>query len=519
MKSIKIKILFLLSGLYFTVIINAQTIEVPVIQSVSVNQQTQLIEIKWTVNNPALIDGYVVKRQIFAQSGVVDGSWNTIADISNPNQMSYIDTSIIYGTAQPDVRAENYRIAAYKNISGNIEYSNMSVSVSSTMLDTIRFDACLMSNIIRWSPYSGFSPAMSSYNVYYSLGANSPAILLGTITNGDTSMVHQNILPDTTYYYLVEAFNNSSSDTAYSNIRSISTVIPGNPQIMNADYATVDNFNEISLSFTVDENATIDRYVLLKSDSINGVYDTLSIFPAGTSQITYTDYVKTAQEQYFYKVIAINNCNVTSSESNIASNILLEAQTANDGTKSNILNWTDYKEWLGGVYQYEIYRSVDGSAYQSIAQVPANINTYTDDITNLIMPSYGGQPSKGHFCYYILATEDAGNPYGITGTSKSNISCAHQEAVVWYPNAFNPKSTKAENRSFKPVASFVSDYSLIVYDRNGSIVFKSNNPLEGWDGTNGNGNLLKQGTYIFMLKYRTKNNQLVEKSGQINLVY
>ncbi len=519
MNTKKLKILVLLTGLLNFSALRAQTIEVPVINSVSVNKQSQLIEIKWTVNDPSLIDGYVVKRQIFGQSGVVDGSWNTIADISNPNQMSYIDTSIVYGLAQPDVRAENYRIAAYKIIGGNIEYGNMSISVSSILLYPVSFDACLMTNTISWSPYTGFDPNVSQYNIYYTTGNNSSATLLGTVSNGDTSIVHQNVLPDTDYYYLIEAFSNTSSDTAYSNIRNINTSIAGNPQIMNADYATVDNYNEINLSFTVDENATIDRYVLLKSDSVNGVYDTLSSFPSGTSQITYTDYAKTAQEQFFYKVIAINNCNRTTNESNIASNILLEAQPANDGSKSNILKWTNYTEWLGGVYQYEIYRSIDGSVYQSIAQVPANTTTYTDDITNLIMPTYGGIPSKGHFCYYISATEDVGNPYGIIGTSKSNISCAHQEALVWYPNAFNPKSAKPENRTFKPVASFVSDYSLIIYDRNGSIVFSSNDPLEGWDGTGGNAELLKQGTYIYLLKFRTKNNQKVEKSGQINLVY
>lgn len=520
MKIKKLNILFIiLLALTLVSGLKAQTIEVPVIKYVTVNKQTQLIEIKWDVNDPSQIDGYVVKRQIFGQTGVVDGSWNTIADINNPNQMSYIDTSIVYGSAQPDVRPENYRVAAYKVIGGNIEYGNMSISVSSILLYPVSFDACLMTNTISWSPYTGFAPNISQYNIYYTTGNNSSATLLGSVSNGDTSIVHQNVLADTTYYYVIEAFSNTSIDTAYSNIRSISTTISGNPKIMNADYATVDNYNEINLSFTLDENATIDRYVLLKSDSANGVYDTLSNFPAGTSQISYTDYAKTAQERFFYKVIAINNCNVTTQESNIASNILLEAQPASDGSKSNILNWTNYFKWLGDVDQYEIYRSIDGSAYESIAQVTANTTTYTDDITNLIMPTYNGIPSKGHFCYYVLASEGAGNPYGISGTSKSNISCAHQEAVVWYPNAFNPKSPKPENRTFKPVASFVSDYSLTIYARNGSVVFTSNNPLEGWDGTSGNGTLLKQGTYIYLLKYKSKNNKTVEKSGQINLLY
>ena len=516
MKDKKIYILIILS-LLMQFATKAQTIDVPVIKSVSVRPQTQLIEIKWQYSDPTQIDGYVVKRQIFGQTGVIDGSFVTIATINDPNQMQYIDTSTTYGAAQPDIRAETYRIAAFKIINGNIEYGNMSTSVSSLLLYPPKLDACLMQDTISWSVYKGFDAQIITYNVYFSIGNDTPNIFL--TTTSDTSILHQNILPDTNYYYIVEAINTQTNDTSYSNIQNINTTLPGTPKIMNADYATVNNYNEIELSFTVDENAVIDRYVLLKSGTINGVYDTLANYPQGTAQISYTDYAKTAQEQFFYKVIALNNCNVMVGESNIASNILLEAYPANDDSKTNILNWTPYKDWKGSIYTYEIYRSVDGSAYQAIAQLFANDTTYTDDITNLIMPSYGGQPSQGHFCYYILATEDNKNPYGITGTSKSNISCAHQDAVVWYPNAFNPKSPKEENRTFKPVASFVNDYTLTIYDRNGSIVFKSNNPLEGWDGTNDGSDLLKQGTYIYSLRYRTKNNKLIEKSGQINLVY
>ena len=183
------------------------------------------------------------------------------------------------------------------------------------------------------------------------------------------------------------------------------------------------------------------------------------------------------------------------------------------------MQWASYQSWLGGVDDYEIYRSVDGSGYTSLGQVSSSVNTFIDDITDLILPNYGGQASKGHFCYYIQAHEGIKNPPGITGTSQSNISCAHQETVVWLPNAFNPNSSKEENRTFKPVISFVSDYSLIIYDRSGSIVFKSTDPLIGWDGKSTGGVLLKQGTYIFLLRYRTKNNKFVEKTGQINLIY
>ena len=288
---------------------------------------------------------------------------------------------------------------------------------------------------------------------------------------------------------------------------------------MNADYATIELLNQIDLLFTLDASSLIKQYALLKSDSLNGTFDTLAYYPASTDKITFTDDINASQQILYYKVVAINDCNIITKESNIASNILLEVYPATDGSKTNILKWTSYKEWLGDVDYYEIYRSVDRSAFEMIGQITSAENTYTDDITNFIIPEYGNQASKGHFCYYVLAYEGADNPYGITGSSQSNISCAHQETVVWIPNAFNPQSPKEENRTFKPVISFVNDYQLIIYDRNGSIVFKSTSSLEGWNGKDNTGTILKQGTYVFLLKYRTKNNKFVEKTGQINLVY
>lgn len=513
-----IKILILAGFISFQQV-KSQTIEVPVINYVSVDPQTQRVHISWQISNPLLIDGYIVKRQIFGQAGVVDGSYNTIETINDPNQTTYIDTSLIFGLADPGNRSETYRIAAFTNSGGTIEFGNMSQRVSSILLYPVSFDPCREENSLSWSQYDGFSPESSNYYIYYMLDTNLPPILLDSISNGDTSYVHGNIIPDTTYHYLIQAYNNTSPYTAYSNIQSISTIIPGRPQIMNADFATVQSYNLLDLSFTVDPNAIISSYVLLKSDSINGTFDTIANYPAGISQISYSDDIKAAQEIFYYKIIALNACNIVTRESNIASNILLEAYPATDGSKTNTLQWTSYQSWLGGVDYYEIHRNVDGGGFSLIGQVASSVNTYTDDITDLIMPDYGGQASKGHFCYYILAHEGIANPYGITGTSQSNISCAHQETVVWLPNAFNPLSPKEENRTFKPVISFVGDYSLIIYDRNGSIVFKSTDPLQGWDGKGSGGTILKQGTYVFLLRYRTKNNKFVEISGQINLIY
>ncbi|OQY03985.1 MAG: hypothetical protein B6I20_03870 [Bacteroidetes bacterium 4572_117] len=497
----------------------SQTIEIPSVQYVSVDVETQKIHISWQINDPSKIDGYIIKRQIFGQPDVVDGTFNTIKTINDPNQLTYIDNGDTHGYANPKNRAETYRIAAYKNNGGVIEYGNMSISLSSILLNQITFDQCNKTNTLKWSQYTGFLPENSNYYIYYWIDTNLPPILIDSVTNGGTSYTHNNVIVDTSYHYLVQAYSKNTQDKANSNTLSANTLVPGIPQIMNANYATVKLSNQVDISFTVDENAIINSYKLLKSDSINGLFDTLATYPASTGYITYSDELKTSEKIAYYKVIAINDCNIIVKQSNIASNMLLKVTTANSGSKTNVIKWTNYKTWLGGLDNYEIFRSIDGSNFSSIAQVSSSINSFTDDITDLVLPVYHGKQSNGHFCYYIIAYEGQDNPYEISGTSQSNISCVYQETIIWLPNAFNPNSAKAENRTFKPVISFASDYSMIIYSRNGSIVFRATDPLQGWDGKSTSGGLLKQGTYVFLLKYKTKNNKFVEKTGHINLVY
>jgi len=509
-------IILIIINFIFVNIVYSQ-IEVPVIDNVTVDLTTQDVIISWHINNPALIDGYIVKRQIFGESGVVDGTFNTVATINDRNITSYIDNGTDYGTVNPELGQEAYRIVAFT--ASGPDFSNLSAVASTIYLYPISFDLCNEQNTLVWTAHNDFTTNFGGYRIYYKNKPSDLPILLTEISSkDDTTYVHESITSNVDYYYYVQAYNSNNSIKTNSNVDTITTTMPAVPQIMNADYASVETYQQVDLSFTVDENAVINSYVLLKSDSLNGPFDTLQVYSQGISTINFIDNnIKSSQEKAFYKVISINTCNIESRETNVASNILLEAY-ADDGSKTNILNWTNYQTWYGGVDNYQIYRSVDEGAFQMLAQVGGSATTYSDNISELVQPQYGGVVSKGHFCYYVYATEGSVNPYGIVGNSKSNISCAHQETVVHIPTAFNPYSGKTENREFKPVISFVNDYSLMIYDRWGGLVYKSNDPLQGWNGSL-NGIVCKKGTYVYYLKYRTKENKLIEKSGQINLIY
>ncbi|GEM_PF-2003377 len=72
---------------------------------------------------------------------------------------------------------------------------------------------------------------------------------------------------------------------------------------------------------------------------------------------------------------------------------------------------------------------------------------------------------------------------------------------VYIPNSFTPDGDE-HNQTFIPVVSgeLVKDYSLLIFNRWGELVFESNDLLHGWDGTY-NGKLAETGSYIWKIQY------------------
>jgi gliding motility-associated-like protein len=496
----------------------AQSPEIPVLNYITVDRQTQKVQLKWSVSNVLVLNGYIIKRQIFNQPGVVDGTFNTIATVGSSVTTTYTDNGTDYGQATPQNRSESYRVASFRLEGSEIVYSNMSNLVSTIYLQPVSFNLCREQNYLTWNAFAGFGNDLVGYKVYYSATAGGNAIKLSDLPKTDTSFVHSGVEANIQYFYFVEAIS-SSGETSLSNEQGITTTMPSVPSIMNADYTSVNDNESLLLSFTLDNIAEVDSYKLLKSLSKTGAWDTISTFPRGTGNIQWLDTFQTSKEIFFYKVVAKNICKLESRSSNLSNNILLKASMEKDRPTNIKLEWNPYETWIGGVSNYKIFRSIDGGNFEEIAVLPPGKLSYTDNISPFILPEINGMQSQGIFCYYIEANEGLTNPFGIVGNSKSNRSCIHQKPVVFIPNAFNPNSVYEENRTFRPVISFVTNYNLIIYNRWGQVVFSSGDPFQGWDGKARNGQLMPKGTYVYYLKYTSQNKKKIEKSGQINLIY
>ena len=89
--------------------------------------------------------------------------------------------------------------------------------------------------------------------------------------------------------------------------------------------------------------------------------------------------------------------------------------------------------------------------------------------------------------------------------------------ALWIPNVFTPK--EETNNKFAVVGRDVELVSIDIYNRRGVLVYHSDDPTKGWDGTHG-GKLCPQEAYVWQLKYVAKStrNSYKIKTGTVMLM-
>ena len=102
--------------------------------------------------------------------------------------------------------------------------------------------------------------------------------------------------------------------------------------------------------------------------------------------------------------------------------------------------------------------------------------------------------------------------------SRSAPSIISQTPILFLPNSFTPNGDE-HNEIFKPITNFVSDigYEFSIYSRNGELIFTTNNPGKGWNGTF-KGSFVKNDNYVFHVSYVNGIAVLTEKTGFVSLI-
>ncbi len=113
----------------------------------------------------------------------------------------------------------------------------------------------------------------------------------------------------------------------------------------------------------------------------------------------------------------------------------------------------------------------------------------------------------------------ANNPGNCPDTASMTI-VVKDELVFFAPNSFTPDGDEFNN-DFQPV--FLSgfdpqDFTMLIYNRWGEIIFESHDVDQGWDGTY-HDELLKEGVYTWVFEFKSsENDKRFRFNGHVNLL-
>jgi len=423
---------------------------------------------------------------------------------------SETDTSYLHLNGMPGSQSEKYRIGELDSASQN-NWNGAFGEIHTTIHSSAKFDPCEATIALEWNKYRGWQEEILEYRIYTSENGG-PFIYSASQVPNDTTWLFTGAGAYSEYCFRIRAVS-AEGRTSTSNTVCVTADMPRPPGYINADQATVKNNETIVVSFHIDPLAETGEYRLLRRSAGQGTYDTLHVFSGGNpGYVEYTDEEADLNVLWEYRLAAVNECGKTVCLSNAATNISLHGNAIDFLVH---LVWNAYREWIGGVDRYVIYRSIGNGPFLEIGATDRLNNTYTDDISG-----FRTQAVPGLFCYRVTAIESAGNPYGITGESRSNIACIEMETDIRFPSAIVPNSNIPVNRVFKPVYTFFPrEYYLVIYNRWNNKVFETTNPSEGWDGNPGGGTTPQEGIYIYYCKIKNMDGDVVEKTGKVAVLF
>ena len=118
---------------------------------------------------------------------------------------------------------------------------------------------------------------------------------------------------------------------------------------------------------------------------------------------------------------------------------------------------------------------------------------------------------KKYTCY----TLEGFNSFGCRNTDDVCITVT-KDWDIFIPNAFTPNSD-LDNEYFTPKGYGIETFNLTIYDRWGTLIFKENNTVLGWDGKL-KGKLCEQGVYVYQAEIISMRGVTAYKTGHVTLL-
>jgi gliding motility-associated-like protein len=428
----------------------------PLLKSVSIDTETGFTVLKWNLSQSVGIAGYLVYKSTSA-AFPIDTIWDPAA-----TTYTVTNTASKYSSVK-------YVVASMRLPRCTSVFSNEITSV----FETVATDTCRKEIKLTWNNYSPFPVNITGYSIMGSL--NGGVFNELALTSADkTNATLTDFVTGVNYCFYIRT-NLEDGSTVSSNKECLLTRMERPPKWINADYATFTDDNKISVSFTVDPQSEIKSFILERKTGESGLWTETARMQSVNGVVAYTDSQADVNLVNQYRLVSLNYCNLRATISNTASNIVLRLVRDMDDL---LLSWNKYRLWNGEVSDYKVFINF-GTGFQenrSVSMSDSTLKISYRDIMNYV--------TTGEICFYISALEK-NNPYNISGVSNSLNACTSPTEVITVPNVFTP-GNDLKNDLFKPVLSFTpKDYKLIITDRQGKVLFESDDFSESWDGSSG----------------------------------
>ncbi|MEG2070399.1 MAG: fibronectin type III domain-containing protein, partial [Bacteroidales bacterium] len=296
---------------------------IPVLTLVTVNYDTQQIQLDWEVSGDA--NAYIIYWEDDT------GLWVDVDTVVG-------ETSWIDPVHDPRLKVQRYRIAA-------IDPCFNSTSITDpqrTMMLVVDYqDACRREAKLSWTAYQNMQGGIEKYEIYVSV--NGAALqYLSEVSANNTSYIATDLETNQTYCFVVAAVNNGAMAKAYSTKTCFEFVEDETADFAYIRYVSVENNHHIAIKvFTSGDTLPFKKIELYRSVNTMNHF---TLFSAqtynGTAHYTFIDSTADVQTTlYYYKSLIINSCDAVATESNTAHNILLQGEAT---AQQNTSRWNEY---------------------------------------------------------------------------------------------------------------------------------------------------------------------------------
>lgn len=413
-----------------------------------------------------------------------------------------------------------YAVAAMDKCGGNNGTSSSSFGQSPVLLNKVD-DNCKGTINLSWIGYKGWpNDKVKEYQILVNKN-NTGYQTIATHSFDNTSLIYNEFNYGDSLCIKIKAIH-PTIDTiiSYSNEFCYKSEKIQKPKLLQMVSVSYQAPTTAKLTWYCDSIAQFQSFTSIVQNNRSGdIFNSLLInnpTKEGGGFYSYIDNSAPASFQHTYSISFIDKCNEALTGIEALTVYLSVKQT---GLFNNYLEWTKpvapELKTKYTIRAQRLYVQKGSGNFELLKDFLAN-NTfsYEHDIQNDIS-------TQGSFCYKLetdivfdTTTELKNKLFTVT----SSFSCITDRTIIHIPNAFKVNGI---NASFKPFFVFwsnIASFNMKIFNRWGIQIFETNDPFQGWNGTNNKGEMSDEDSYIYVISYIGNDNKLQTKTGNVILL-